>query len=181
MRARTRRLKSLSRVTAVTSSADRRPPPAVAARPKRRQQRPESVPPFASAGAPAGVEPSRSGAGRRRRLSLSPGTPGRQARSGRALPPLRYAAEVTSPMAIAAFSPEWAQAFQEQINTSPVYKQAGRGWKWTVGLVVEAEPDRSFPESRGIVLDLFEGEARSVRVGSAADAQACDFVISGSY
>ncbi len=84
-------------------------------------------------------------------------------------------------MAIAAFSPEWAQAFQEQINTSPVYKQAGRGWKWTVGLVVEAEPDRSFPESRGIVLDLFEGEARSVRVGSAADAQACDFVISGSY
>jgi putative sterol carrier protein len=84
-------------------------------------------------------------------------------------------------MAIDAFSPEWAQAFQAEINKSPVYQQAGKGWKWTVGLVVEAEPDRSFPEARGIVLDLFEGQARDVKVGSAADAQTCDFVISGSY
>ncbi len=84
-------------------------------------------------------------------------------------------------MTVTAFSPEWAQAFKEEINKSPVYQQAGKGWKWTVGLVVEAEPDKNFPDSRGIVMDLFEGEARDVRVGSAADAQACDFVISGSY
>lgn len=84
-------------------------------------------------------------------------------------------------MTVAAFSPEWAQAFRDEINKSAVYKQAGKGWKWTVGLVVEAEPDRRFPEARGIVLDLLEGEARDVHVGSAADAQACDFVISGSY
>ncbi|HKA11120.1 MAG TPA: SCP2 sterol-binding domain-containing protein [Candidatus Dormibacteraeota bacterium] len=84
-------------------------------------------------------------------------------------------------MTIAAFSSEWAQAFKDEINKSPVYKQAGKGWKWTVGLVVEAEPDKKFPDAKGIVMDLFEGEARDVRVGSAADAQACDFVISGSY
>ncbi len=84
-------------------------------------------------------------------------------------------------MTVTAFSPEWAQAFKEEINKSPVYQQAGKGWKWTVGLVVEAEPDKNFPDSRGIVMDLFEGEARDVRVGSAADALACDFVISGSY
>ena len=84
-------------------------------------------------------------------------------------------------MTVAAFSPEWAQAFKAEINKSPVYKQAGKGWKWTVGLVVEAEPDKKFPEAKGVVMDLFEGEARDVRVGSAADAQACDFVISGSY
>jgi len=84
-------------------------------------------------------------------------------------------------MTVAAFSSEWAQAFKEEINKSPVYKQAGKGWKWTVGLVVEAGPDKKFPEAKGIVMDLFEGEARDVRVGSAADAQACDFVISGSY
>ena len=84
-------------------------------------------------------------------------------------------------MTVAAFSSEWAQAFKDEINKSPVYKQAGKGWKWTVGLVVEAEPDKKFPDAKGIVMDLFEGEARDVRVGSAADAQACDFVISGSY
>jgi len=84
-------------------------------------------------------------------------------------------------MTVAAFSSEWAQAFKDEINKSPVYKQAGKGWKWTVGLVVEAESDKKFPDAKGIVMDLFEGEARDVRVGSAADAQACDFVISGSY
>ena len=84
-------------------------------------------------------------------------------------------------MTVAAFSSEWALAFKDEINKSPVYKQAGKGWKWTVGLVVEAEPDKKFPDAKGIVMDLFEGEARDVRVGSASDAQACDFVISGSY
>ena len=84
-------------------------------------------------------------------------------------------------MTVAAFSSEWAEAFKDEINKSPEYKQAGKGWKWTVGLVVEAEPDKKFPDAKGIVMDLFEGEARDVRVGSAADAQACDFVISVSY
>jgi putative sterol carrier protein len=84
-------------------------------------------------------------------------------------------------MALAAFSPEWAQAFQAEINKSPVYQKAGKGWKWTVGLVVEAEPERNFPDARGIVLDLFDGQARNVRVGGPEDARACDFVISGSY
>jgi putative sterol carrier protein len=84
-------------------------------------------------------------------------------------------------MAMSAFSPEWAQAFKDEINKSPVYQQAGRGWKWTVGLVVDAEPDKKFPESRGIVLDLFEGTARDVHVGTAQEAQACDFVISAPY
>ena len=84
-------------------------------------------------------------------------------------------------MAIPAFSPEWAQAFKEEINKSSAYKQAAKGWKWTVGLVVEAEPDKNFPETQGLVMDLLDGAARDVRIGTAADAQACDFVITGSY
>jgi putative sterol carrier protein len=84
-------------------------------------------------------------------------------------------------MTVDAFSPEWAQAFKDEINKSDVYRKAGRGWQWTVGLVVEAEPDRNFPESRGVVMDLFEGEARDIKVGSATEAQACDFVITAPY
>ena len=84
-------------------------------------------------------------------------------------------------MAVDAFSNEWAQQFKEEINRSTVYRQAAKGWKWTVGLVVEAEPDRGFAESRGIVMDLFDGEARDIRVGSADNARACDFVITAPY
>ncbi len=84
-------------------------------------------------------------------------------------------------MAFQAFSDDWAEAFKAEINGSDVYKQAGKGWKWKVGLVVEAEPDKNFPEAKGIVMDLFEGEARDVTVGSADDARACDFAITGTY
>lgn len=84
-------------------------------------------------------------------------------------------------MTYTAFSPEWAQAFKDEINHSDVYRQAAKGWKWKVGLVVEAEPDKQFAEARGVVLDLFDGEARTVEVGSADDARACDFVITASY
>jgi putative sterol carrier protein len=84
-------------------------------------------------------------------------------------------------VAVDAFSSEWAQRFKDEINQSSVYRQAARGWKWTVGLVVEAEPDRNFPEARGIVMDLLDGEARDIRVGSADEARACDFVITAPY
>jgi putative sterol carrier protein len=84
-------------------------------------------------------------------------------------------------VAVDAFSSEWAQQFKDEINRSTVYRQAARGWRWTVGLVVEAEPNRNFPESRGIVMDLVEGEARDIKVGSADEARACDFVITAPY
>ncbi len=84
-------------------------------------------------------------------------------------------------MAVDAFSDDWARQYKDEINKSSVYKQAGKGWKWTVGLVVEAEPDKRFPEAKGIVMDLFEGEAREIRVGPASEAQACEFVITAPY
>ena len=84
-------------------------------------------------------------------------------------------------MTVEAFSAQWADAFKDEVNKSSAYKAAGKGWKWTVGLVVEAEPDKHFAEARGIVMDLFDGEARDIKVGSAADAQKCDFVITAPY
>jgi putative sterol carrier protein len=84
-------------------------------------------------------------------------------------------------VAVDAFSSEWAQQFKDEINRSSVYRQAAKGWKWTVGLVVEAEPDHSFPEAKGIVMDLFDGEAREIKVGGADEARACDFVITAPY
>lgn len=84
-------------------------------------------------------------------------------------------------MAYKAFSEDWAAAYKDEINRSDAYKQAGKGWKWMVGLVVEAEPDKNFPESRGLVMDLFDGTARDIRVTSAEEAKRCDFAITASY
>jgi putative sterol carrier protein len=84
-------------------------------------------------------------------------------------------------MAIKAFTDEWADQFKDEVNKSSVYKAAAKGWKWTVGLVVEAEPDKNFPEAKGLVMDLFDGDVRGIKVGSAANAQTCDFVITAPY
>ena len=84
-------------------------------------------------------------------------------------------------MTVKFLSDEWAKQLEDEVNRSSVYKAAAKGWKWTVGLVVEAEPDKNFPESRGVVMDLFDGSAREIRVGPASDAQTCDFVITAPY
>jgi len=84
-------------------------------------------------------------------------------------------------MTVEAFTPEWAAAFKDEINRSEAYRKAARGWKWTVGLVAEAEPDRNFPEAKGLYMDLHDGEARDVRQGTVEEAQGCDFVITAPY
>ena len=84
-------------------------------------------------------------------------------------------------MTYKAFSDEWATAYKDEINNSAIYKQAAAGWEGVVGLVVEAEPEKNFPESKGVWLDLWHGEARDVKIVSAEEAQKADFVISGAY
>ena len=82
---------------------------------------------------------------------------------------------------IKAFSPEFASALKDEINKSSAYKQAGKGWKWTVWLVVEAEPDKNFPVARGVFMDLFDGEARAIKMVSDSEAGKADFVITAPY
>src|SRR2546423_13744077 len=84
-------------------------------------------------------------------------------------------------MAVEAFSDEWARQFKDEVNKSSMYKSAAKGWKWTVGLVDEAEPDKNVPESAGVVVDLFDGEARATLMGPAPDPRACDFFITTPY
>src|ERR1019366_3338855 len=95
--------------------------------------------------------------------------------------PIQGGSEVADTEAVDAYSPEWADAFKAEINKSSVYKQAAAGWEGSVGLVVLAEPDKNFPEDRGVFLDLWHGEARDVRVGARAGAQKAKFVLTGAY
>ena len=80
-----------------------------------------------------------------------------------------------------AYSPEWAQAFKDEINKSSVYRQAAAGWEGSVGLVILAEPDKNVPDDMGIFLDLWHGEARDVKIVGRPEAEKADYVITGSY
>jgi putative sterol carrier protein len=84
-------------------------------------------------------------------------------------------------MAVKAFSDEFARAYKDELNKSEKYRQASKGWKWTVGLVVEAEPDKNVKQAQGVLLDLYEGEARDVQMVPVEKAREANFVISGPY
>jgi putative sterol carrier protein len=84
-------------------------------------------------------------------------------------------------MAFKAFSDEWADAYKQEINNSAVYKQAAAGWEGVVALIVEAEPEKNFPETKGIWMDLWHGEARDIKVVNEDEAEKADFVIRGPY
>lgn len=84
-------------------------------------------------------------------------------------------------MAVKAFSDEFANAYKAELNKSEKYRQASKGWKWTVGLVIEAEPDKNLKEGKGVLLDLYEGEARDVRMVPVEKAKEANFVITAPY
>jgi len=77
------------------------------------------------------------------------------------------------------FGRSWTAAWAEEIRASDAYRTAARRWKWTLLLVLRADPVRGLPEDRRVYLDLHGGSCREARPGSAEDAARADFVLSG--
>jgi putative sterol carrier protein len=83
--------------------------------------------------------------------------------------------------AVDAYSPEWAERFKKEVNSSSAYRDAAARWEGTVGLVILAEPDKGFPEDIGVFMDLWHGQARDIHPGTRAEAETAQYVITGSY
>ena len=74
------------------------------------------------------------------------------------------------------FSPEWAEAWGDELNNNDVYRQAARNWKWPLVLVMAeeaAEPDRQ------VYLDLWQGTCREARLANHEDLDKVPYVIEG--
>src|SRR5258708_38653273 len=84
-------------------------------------------------------------------------------------------------MAYKAFSDEWAQAYKDEINNSAVYRQAAAGWEGVVALIVEAEPEKNFPGTKGVWMDRWHGQARAIKNVDGNEADKADFGIRGPY
>jgi len=79
-------------------------------------------------------------------------------------------------------SPEWASAFEKEINQSAGYRNAGAAWTHgAVALVVKAEPNIGIAEDIGLWLDLDHGACRAARVVGKAEAEQAPFCITGEY
>jgi putative sterol carrier protein len=80
-----------------------------------------------------------------------------------------------------AGTPEWADAYQQVVQEDEEYKRLARGWEGTVVLHTIAEPEAGIDHDVYILLDLWHGECRKVRLVPAEAGEAADYVISGSY
>src|SRR4029079_561868 len=73
------------------------------------------------------------------------------------------------PVAFEAFTPSWAEAWAEELNTSLGYRAAAEKWEGAVALVLD-HPD---PEAqRAVILDLWHGSCRSAGVGGPGGGRA---------
>ncbi len=78
-------------------------------------------------------------------------------------------------MPIAAFSPAWADAFLDAVNTDGAYRETAKGWTNPVALIVE--PGVGVAEGAAVQLDLQAGTCLSA--GSITpEAVSAPFVLS---
>ncbi|MDH5510741.1 MAG: SCP2 sterol-binding domain-containing protein [Nitrospinota bacterium] len=76
----------------------------------------------------------------------------------------------------------WTQSFGRVINASADYKQRGKNWRaGAVSFIVTAAPEIGMTQDFGMFLDLHEGECRSARSCTLAEAEKAPFMIRAEY
>lgn len=76
-------------------------------------------------------------------------------------------------------SPEWAQALQEQLNTSQAYADAAKNWEGDFYFVID--PEGPVTEPIYMYMDLWHGKCRDAFVAADKSAKNPAFVMSGPY
>lgn len=68
------------------------------------------------------------------------------------------------------FGESWAQAYCQKLSQSEAYKKAAATWEGSLALAVRPDPSQGFPRGVAVVLDLWHGDCRGVKVveGEAA-------------
>jgi len=82
-------------------------------------------------------------------------------------------------------SPEWARAYCEELNKSESYRRSARGWEWPILFKVRDLPEdlkSLYPSgSPGFVLDLYNGECRSVEWFDDSSRADAPYILSARY
>jgi len=78
-------------------------------------------------------------------------------------------------MAHDLFSNDWAHAWRQAIQASEAARKEFGGWRWP--LVLVARGTERIAE-RAVLLDLYDGVCRAVRVATAQDLEQAPYVLS---
>jgi putative sterol carrier protein len=79
-----------------------------------------------------------------------------------------------------AGTPEWGQIYGEIVDGDAEYKAAAKTWEGALTLVIQAKPEVGLDEDISVVLDLWHGDCRSVKILPKEEAAKAPYVMTGS-
>lgn len=91
----------------------------------------------------------------------------------------RRLASENKPYVIA--TPEWTAEFENLVQQDQDYKEFAKDWEGSVALQIHAEPEAGLDEDIFILMDLWHGDCRSIRIVPRGAAEKADYQISGDY
>jgi putative sterol carrier protein len=78
------------------------------------------------------------------------------------------------------FTPEWVYLYEKAVQEDADYKEAAKNWEGTVVLHITPSPDHGLDYDIYILMDLWHGDCRSMRVVPTEVGEAGDYIISGA-
>jgi len=78
-------------------------------------------------------------------------------------------------------TPEWVADFEKKIQEDEHYKKVAETWEGTVVIHILANPDIGLDEDIYVLMDLWHGDCRSIRLVPGEAGERGDYVLSGPF
>jgi putative sterol carrier protein len=78
-------------------------------------------------------------------------------------------------------TPSWILAYEKLIQNDAAYRDLAQGWEGTVVIHVVADPAVGLDDDMYLLLDLWHGDCRSVRLVPGEAGESGDFVLTAPY
>lgn len=76
-------------------------------------------------------------------------------------------------------SPEWVAEFEKLVQEDEQYKEVAKTWEGTVVIHILAKPSAGLPKDIYMLMDLWHGDCRSIRLVPKEAGENADFVLTG--
>ncbi len=78
-------------------------------------------------------------------------------------------------------SPEWVAAFEKNIQEDELYKKVAQKWEGTVVIHILGDPVIGLDDDIFMLMDLWHGDCRSVRLVPRTVGENADYVLTGGF
>ncbi len=78
-------------------------------------------------------------------------------------------------------TPSWMAAYESMVRNDEEYRKLAQDWEGTVVIHITAEPAVGLDEDMYLLIDLWHGDCRAVRLVPPEVGEAGDYVLTASY